>query len=110
MTGYTLNDVGGRLPWSALSSFISNLQLDSALAREIGGYAGWESTYKTNLILADIYDVLQAIALSLGGKKHKFKPYPRPIDKEKKKKSIGKGALPTVDSLRNWIKEKRNGR
>ena len=112
MTGYTLNDVGGRLPWSALSSFIDNLQVDSALAREIGGYAGWESTFKTNLILADIYDVLQAIAINLGGKKHKFKPYPRPFDKDKKKdeKHIGKGALASVDDLRNWIKEKRNGR
>lgn len=110
MTGYTLNDVGGRLPWSALSSFIHNLQPDSALCREIGGYAGWESTLKTNIILADVCDTLQAIALSLDGKKHKFKPYPRPFDKEKQKKNIGKGALPTVDSLRNWFKEKRNGR
>lgn len=110
MTGYTLNDVGGRLPWSALSSFIHNLQPDSALCREIGGYAGWESTLKTNIILADVCDTLQAIALGLGGKKHRFKPYPRPFDKEKQKKSIGKGAMPTVDSLRNWFKEKRNGR
>lgn len=110
MTGYTLNDVGGRLPWSALSSFIHNLQPDSALCREIGGYAGWESTLKTNIILADVCDTLQAIALSLGGKKHKFKPYPRPFDKDKQRKNIGKGAMPTVDSLRNWFKEKRNGR
>ena len=112
MTGYTLNDVGGRLPWSALSSFIHNLQPDSALCREIGGYAGWESTLKTNIILADLVDVVNAIAHGLSGKKHKIKPYPRPFEKGKDKdeKHIGKGALPTVDSLRNWIKEKRNGR
>ena len=111
MTGYTLNDVGGRLPWSALSSFIDNLQVNSALFREMTGMkAGWDSTLKTNIILADLVDVVNAIAHGLSGKKHKVKPYPRPFDKEKQKKSIGKGALPTVDSLRNWFKEKRNGR
>ena len=113
MTGYTLNDVGGRLPWSALSSFIDNLQVNSALFREMTGMkAGWDSLLKTNIILADLVDVVNAIAHGLSGKKHKIKPYPRPFEKdnEKDKKHIGKGALASVDDLRNWIKEKRNGR
>ena len=113
MTGYTLNDVGGRLPWSALSSFIDNLQVNSALFREMTGMkAGWDSTLKTNIILADLVDVVNAIAHGLSGKKHKVKPYPRPFEKgkDKEEKHIGKGALATVDDLRNWIKEKRNGR
>ena len=105
-----MNDLGGRLSWSALLSFISNLQPDSALAREVGGYSGWESTLKTNLILADIFDVLNSIAHGLSGKKTRIKPYPRPFDKEKDKKKIGSGSLRTVTDLRHWIEEKRNGR
>ena len=74
--------------------------------------AGWDSTLKTNIILADLVDVANAIAHGLSGKKHKVKPYSRPFEKgkDKEKKHIGKGALATVDDLRNWIKEKRNGR
>ena len=108
-TGYTLDDVGGRLPWSALSSFIRNLDTDSALARDMGKATGWESTLKTNAILADIYDLLQVIhrdICALGGAKtKKYKPYPRPgADKDKKR--IGKGALP-YNQLREWIKERQ---
>lgn len=75
-----------------------------------GMKAGWDSTLKTNIILADLVDVVNVIAHGLSGKKHRINPYPRPFDKAKDKKHIGKGALPTVDDFRNWIKEKRNGR
>ena len=75
-----------------------------------GMKAGWDSTLKTNIILADLVDVVNAIAHGLSGKKQRINPYPRPFDKAKDKKHIGKGALPTVDDFRNWIKEKRNGR
>ena len=70
---------------------------------------GWDSTLKTNLILADIYDVLNAIANGLGGSKHKIKPYPRPFDKDKDKKKIGKDSFKSVTDLKQWIEEKRNG-
>lgn len=111
-TNYSLDDVGGRLSWSALNSFIRNLDTDSALARELGEHTGWETTLKTNLILADICDLLAMInanLMSLGGKNRKPKPYPRPTDKKKDKKKVGKGALP-LPELREWIKEKRNGK
>lgn len=108
-TGYTLDDVGGRLSWSALSSFIRNLGTDSALARDMGKSTGWESTLKTNAILADIYDLLQVIhrdLCSLGGNKpKKIKPYPRP-GRDKDTKRIGKGAMPYYQ-LREWIKERQ---
>lgn len=113
-TGYTLDDVGGRLSWSALSSFIYNLQSDSATYRDLGKTTGWEDTIKTNFILADIYDLLQVInanIIGLGGNKHrKINPYPRPNDKDKDDvKKIGKGALP-YEKLKEWFKERRNGR
>ena len=61
----------------------------------------------TNQILADIYDLLQVIAIMLSRKKKQIKPYPRP-GREKDRK-IGKGAV-KVTELEKWFKEKRNGR
>ena len=107
-----MDDVGGRLSWSALSSFIKNLSTDSALARDLGKSTGWESTLATNCILADIYDMLQTInanIVSMGGGKHKkIKPYPRPGKDNDKKRKFGT-AMPTVEGLRNWIRSKQNG-
>lgn len=103
-----MDDVGGALSWSALNSFIRNLGRDSALSREINNTAGWETTSQTNAILADIYDILQVIALSINHKKKPIKPYPRPGAKDIRK--FGKGALPVKD-LHQWIKERQgNGR
>lgn len=114
-TKYTLDDVGGALSWSTLYSFIKGLGADSAFASEIGDRRGWESTTKTNSILADIYDLLQLLHEDLvglsGGKPKKVKPYPRPkswTDKDKNEQKIGKDALPTED-LHKWIKERQHG-
>lgn len=75
----------------------------------MGKSTGWESTLKTNAILADIYDLLQVIhrdLCSLGGNKpKKIKPYPRP-GRDKDTKRIGKGAMPYYQ-LREWIKERQ---
>lgn len=109
--GVELNDVGGSLSWGAFASFIKNLGYDSAVFRaQHPDMAEWGSTLKTNIILADIFDVLcQINANMVGGLSHKRpqrpKPYPRPwVDKKKK---TGKGALP-VSELEKWIEQKRN--
>lgn len=111
-TNYTLDDVGAELSWFALSSFIQNLDSGSALARDLGKSTGWENTIQTNIMLADIYDLLQVINANIcglgGGKRKKIKPYPRPNGKDKDKK-IGKGALP-LNELEKWFEEKRNGK
>lgn len=60
----------------------------------------------TNQILADIYDLLQVIAIMISHKRKQIKPYPRP-GREKDRK-IGKGAMKVTD-LEKWFKEKRNG-
>ena len=81
--GYELRDVGRSLSWSALLSFISNLGPDSYVAREIEpDLHSWTTTFKTNQILADIYDMLAMINANLvafGSKKPTKKPkqYPR---------------------------------
>ena len=109
-TGFQINDVGGSLSWTALDSFIRNLDTDSALARDLGKSTGWENTIQTNTLLADLYDLMQAInanLISLGGNKpKKIKPYPRPNGDSNTKKRIGKGALP-YDELQKWIKERQ---
>lgn len=106
--------MGGALSWGALRSFIHNIGTDSALARDLGKATGWESTLKTNAILADIYDLLQVINSNLvkfasGGKsKKKIKPYPRP-GKGDDNKRIGKGAI-SLDAMREFIRGRTSGK
>jgi len=106
-TGYSLDDVGGRLSWSALYSFVKNLDSASALARELGKSTGWETILKTNAILADIYDLLAVIA---SGKRIKnAKPYPRPGKENYTVRKIGKDPM-TPEDLRKWyFKENDDG-
>lgn len=93
---------------------MQNIGLNSALMREINPDAAqWNSTLKTNAILADIYDLLAVInanMISLGTHKtaKKPKPYPRPgADRASKdEKHFGSDPLP-VNELHKWIEEKR---
>ena len=89
------------------------MQTDSALARDLGKATGWESTLRTNMILADIFDMLQLINTNIcamgGGKRKQIKPYPRPGKDEDNKRHFGKGALP-YDELKKWMEAKRHGR
>lgn len=113
-SGRGIEDLGSSLSWQAASSILHNLSLDSALARDVNPDTNlWNSTLKTNYILADIFDVLSAIHYTLikiaGGKAQKPKSYPRPNDKRKEVKKIGgKGAM-KVEDLKKWIFKKRKG-
>lgn len=112
LTNYQLEDVGRGLSWSSFSSFIKYLPPTSATVREIAVKEGWETQFKTNTILADIYDLLQAIdshiCAGISHKKpQKITPYPRPGKKDDSKKKIGKGALPLPD-LREWFRRRQN--
>lgn len=110
-TGHELNDVGGALSWGALSSFVSNLEADSATAREIEPeLSGWSSIAKTNAILADIFDVLSAInsnlkAIGSGSRAKTPERYPRPKKKNDKNK-IFTSSMPMAE-MRAWIEERR---
>lgn len=113
-TNYQISDIGGSLPWGSLYAFIKNLGSDSALARDLGKTTGWESTLKTNMILADIFDLLQVIHADMvtwatqGKTKPKVKPYPRPGRDEDKKRNLGKGAMP-LKELREWMRRRSHG-
>lgn len=107
--GIEIDDIGGSLTWGAFGSFIRKTSQDSALFRELHPeIADWGSRLRTNIILADIFDVLAQINANMcGGFSHKkapkTKPYPRPWGKDATKK-IGK-AVPK-NELHEWFKNK----
>ena len=99
-TGRTLSEymamgAGGRL---ALLSFINYLPADSALRSrmdEADEFGEWNTQRKTNIILADLYDLLSVANTKKGWK---APSYPRP----KQKKKIGSGAIPIKDFWNWW--------
>lgn len=112
-TGYKLDDIGRNLSWDALDSFLSEIDADSALIREVDpDTAEWGTRVKTNKILADIWDQLSLInsnLVAIGSRKPAKtpKPYPRPGQKPPDdERKIGSGALPP-DELKKWFEEKR---
>lgn len=112
-TGYTLDDVGSTLSWSALGAFLHRVEPDGAIAHEIEpDIAAFSSRFKTNAILADIYDVLAQINANMVAgfsRKRTSKPkrYPRPGDNDKRR--IGKDSL-TVNELDSWFAKKKQQR
>lgn len=117
-TNFTIDDLGHSLSWGVLFSFIKYLDADSALVRDMraADLNGWNDTIKTNVLLADVYDLMQVLNANLvafasrGKTKPKITPYPRPGAADKNTKRIGKGALP-YNELREWIKRRQtNGK
>lgn len=102
-TGRTLNEYMemGAAGKVALLSFINYLPPDSALRSETepdNEAREWLTTFKTNKILADIFDVFVAANTRKGSREAK---YPRP----KEKKRIGRGAIP-ISEFWNWWNSK----
>ena len=104
--GWTLDDVPTRLPWRALYAFVKHLPSDSALKRELnGGDSEWATLLKTNAILADIFDMLNGLAVAFskahGGHPKSPKPYKRPGAKDADT-HIGSGAVPKGTFMDWW--------
>ena len=112
-TGHTLDDVGSALSWSALGAFLHRVDPDGAIAHEIEpDIAAFSSRFKTNAILADIYDILAQINANLVAgfsRKRTSKPrrYPRPGDESKRR--IGKDSM-TMSELDSWFAKKKKQR
>lgn len=98
-TGRTLSEYidMGAAGMVALLSFINYLPMDSQLRQamdpqdEVGE---WSTVKKTNIILADLFDVFVSANTKKG---HKAKKYPRP----KQKRKIGRGAVP-ISEFWDW--------
>jgi len=98
-TGRTLSEYidMGAAGMVALLSFINYLPPDSQLRQamdpqdEVGE---WSTVKKTNIILADIFDVFVSANTKKG---HKAKQYPRP----KQKRKIGSDAIP-ISKFWDW--------
>lgn len=100
-TGRTLSEYmdKGAAGMVALLSFINYLPADSALRSETDPQdeiGEWNTTRKTNIILADLFDVFVSANTKKG---RKAKQYPRP----KQKKKIGSGAIP-ISEFWDWWK------
>ncbi len=111
--GYTLDDLGARLPWRALFSFVSHPAPTSALFAELQPeYAPWLDGRNVAALLADVYDAVQGLTHAFvrrharkGANVPAPKPYPRPWLKsevDKGWKHFGGGALPR-DELDAWF-------
>lgn len=112
-TGFEVNDIGRSLSWTALGSFLKNIDANSAFMAELHPeHAAWATQSKTNTILADIFDMLaqlnaNLVALGAGRPAKKPKPYKRPTTKQpENERHFGRGALPP-DELRKWFERKR---
>ncbi|MCF0128637.1 MAG: hypothetical protein HUJ70_08695 [Pseudobutyrivibrio sp.] len=112
LANHEVDDIGRTLSWSAVNSFIQNITPESALFKEMNPeYAQWANTYKTNVILADIFDLLSQINVNLiaiGSRKPAQQPprYPRPNQKDDSVQQVGSDALP-AEELRAWFAERR---
>ena len=100
LTGYTTDDIGGALPWSALFSFIRHLPLTSALQRELNPeVASWCAGEHNASILADLWDLVAHVNTQRG---HTPPKYPRPKPISKTERQIGANPLPIKDFDAWW--------
>jgi hypothetical protein len=106
LTDHTLADVPRDISWSDLSDFAKHLPADSACSREIDSdFASWNCRWKTNAILADIFDAIQWLSYGFVKAHSKVSPkkpkaYPRPHAKSNDIR-YGKDAIPR-DQFEKW--------
>lgn len=96
----------------ALAHFVANLTMDSATLQAESGFehiSDWGMRFKTNQLLADLYDLLQSFRYlfmkSKRQKPQKPKPYPRPWDRKIKK--MGKKPV-KVSRFWSWWNGRRS--
>ena len=99
LTGYTLDDVGDRLPWTSLYSFILHLPPASAYIRETHpDEAAWLAGYRTAGILADLWALTAACHTLKGRTPPK---YPRPGVKNENEQHFGADPIP-ISQFDDW--------
>lgn len=102
-TGYSLDDVGRSLSWGALGSFLHRAKPDSAIAEETNPeIAEWSTVFKTNVILADIYDALTWFHATMMAKGTPHYPKrPKEYERSFRKK---KGSFKKIMKVKDWFK------
>ena len=110
-----MDEVGRTLSWGALGSFLNSAKPDSAIIAETHPeIAEWSSVFKTNVILADIYDALtwfNATVMAKGTGKRPNRP--KEYYRSWRKKNSSHGQFKKVMKISDWLKmiggEKKDG-
>jgi len=111
-TRFTLDDIGGALPYRALRHFVLNLGRDSALWRDKNDPSGrlaplYDGSWQA-AALADLFDavaILDAhVTAAYGGRRRRPKPYPRPWAKAPRVRHVGSKPIPVRD-FESWWQE-----
>lgn len=111
--GFTMDDIGARLRWRALFSFVTHPAPASSLYAELQpDYAPWLDGRNVAPLLADVYDALQQLTYAYtkrnarrGANVVRPKPYPRPWagpETNAQWRHFGQGALPPAE-LDAWF-------
>lgn len=110
LTGFTLDDLGERLTYRALFSFIQNLPKTSALWKATHpndiDYALWESQEIVPQLLARLSDQISQLAWMYSSanttkKQPKPKPLTRPGVESAKEEVYGKDPIP-ISQFNDW--------
>lgn len=113
LTRYTIDDVGQALSFRRLSHFVSNLPPTSATWRALNPtLAPWVDGTKTDALLADVFDVINALrhqhAMANRNPKHRPprppEPYPRPWLEVDRGETIGRDGIP-ISQFAQWWEE-----
>lgn len=104
-------EYGHLIGWHNVSDFARHLdQASNTWRAQHQDEANYASGLHTNAALADIYDLLAALAVSFsrahGGRPKAPKPYPRPWVDDKDEKHIGRDAIPVAD-FDDWYYTRR---
>ena len=95
--GATLDDVPQRISWRALTSFVRNLDVNSAtFARMHPDRAGWT---REAYLLADVFDAINAAATCLARSKHFSVTAPPPHSRPKVGHDHGAVTIAEFDKL-----------
>lgn len=108
LTRYTLEDVGGGLPWGDFASFLRHLPPTSATYREINGErANWDSGLYGTQLTACLIDEVRALGYMIacvysreGSVPEKPDRFPRPWEPKKEHRKFD------VDAFRKRLHEK----
>ena len=117
-TGYTLDDVGGRLPLRALANFVRHLPVTSATKRELDGLTAEQDDWVQGRVLSELMAILideirglewmyESAHSKSRIRRPKRIPTPWSTDEELGVRRYGKDPIPVKDFDAWWDEQER---